>query len=193
MGSGGVWCFNIPMTSVTYLQQTSADQLRPSDPADVTITRVFPAEPEFNARMYREVGADWNWVDRLDWSAGHWASYASDACVSTLKATLDGEVVGFAELRMSPCDPEVDSIDAGAEDGVDVELVYFGLLPRFAGRGLGGWVLSEVCRIAWNVPGVRRVWLHTCSEDSPAAIPNYLARGFVEYAREEAGSRACTV
>lgn len=181
------------MTSVTYLQQTAASQLRPAAPADLAIHRVFPAEPAFNARMYREVGADWNWIDRLEWSDGHWASYASDPCVSTLKATLDGEVVGFAELRMSPCDPEVDSIDAGAEDGVDVELVYFGLLPRFAGRGLGGWFLSEVCRIAWNVPGVRRVWLHTCSEDSPAAIPNYLARGFVEFAREEAGSRACTV
>lgn len=181
------------MTSVTYLQQTAASQLRPAAPADLAIHRVFPAEPTFNARMYREVGADWDWVDRLEWSDGHWASYASDPCISTLKCTLDGEIVGFAELRMSPCDPEVDSIDAGAEDGVDVELVYFGLLPRFAGRGLGGWFLSEVCRIAWNVPGVRRVWLHTCSEDSPAAIPNYLARVFVEYAREEAGSRACTV
>lgn len=188
------------MTSVTYLQQTAASQLRPAAPADLAIHRVFPAEPTFNARMYREVGADWDWVDRLEWSDGHWASYASDPCVSTLKATLDGEVVGFAELRMSPCEPRVDPTGsepdeaAGAYyDGVDVELVYFGLLPRFAGRGLGGWFLSEVCRIAWNVPGVRRVWLHTCSEDSPAAIPNYLARGFVEYAREEAGSRACTV
>ena len=194
MGSGGVWCFNIPMTSVTYLQQTSADQLRPSAPADVTITRVFPAEPEFNARMYREVGADWNWVDRLDWSAGHWASYCSDPCISTLRATADGEAVGFAELRMSPCDPaeSPSAADPSAPDGDDVEIVYFGILPAHTGRGLGGWFLSEVCRIAWNVPGCRRVWLHTCDDDSPAAIPNYQARGFTEFARADTGCAACT-
>lgn len=102
------------MTSVTYLQQTSAEQLRPAAPADLTITRVFPAEPAFNARMYREIGADWNWGDRLEWPQGRWASYCSDPCISTLRATVDGEPAGFTELRMSPCDPEVDSFAAGA-------------------------------------------------------------------------------
>lgn len=188
---------NSAMTSVTYLQQTAADQLRPAAPANLTISRVFPADPAFNARMYREIGADWNWIDRLAWSDGHWASYASDPCISTLRAAVDGEVVGFTELRMSPCDPAVDSFATGAnettDDGVDVEIVYFGILPEFAGHGLGGWFLSEVCRIAWNVPGCRRVWLHTCDDDSPAAIPNYEARGFMEFARESSGCAACSV
>ncbi|MDZ4233481.1 MAG: GNAT family N-acetyltransferase, partial [Dietzia sp.] len=103
-----------------------------------------------------------------------------------------GETAGFAELRMSPCgdEPGADLDDLG--DGVDVEIVYFGLLPRFAGLGLGGWFLSEVTRIAWQVQGCRRVWLHTCVDDSPAAMPNYLSRGFVEYAREATGCTACT-
>ncbi|OAH61774.1 acetyltransferase [Dietzia cinnamea] len=184
------------MTSVTYLQQTTADQLRPANRADLTISRVFPAEPAFNERMYRVIGSDWNWVDRLDWSQGRWDSYCTDPCVSTLRARLGDEVVGYAELRMSPCDSAADSATAGgigsAEDGVDVEIVYFGIVPAFAGRGLGGWFLSEVCRIAWNVPGCRRVWLHTCDDDSPAAIPNYLARGFVEYDRADTGCDACT-
>ena len=180
------------MTRVTYLHQTAADQLRPAARADLTIHRIFPADPAFNARMYREVGGDWNWIDRLEWSDGRWAAYTSDPCVSSLKATLDGETVGFAELRMSPGDPAVDSLESGSDHGVDVELVYFGLLPQFAGLGLGGWFLSEVCRIAWNVPGVSRVWLHTCDDDSPAAIPNYVARGFAEYAREDSGCAACS-
>lgn len=183
---------NSAMTSVTFLQQTRADQLRPTAASDLTITRVFPAEPAFNARMYRKIGTDWNWVDRLNWSDGRWAAYCSDPCVSTLRATIDGEVAGFTELRMSPCDPNVDSLAAGSDDGVDIEIVYFGILAQFTGRGLGGWFLSEVCRIAWNVPGCRRVWLHTCDDDSPAAIPNYVARGFVEYAKTNSGCAACT-
>lgn len=178
------------MTSVTFLQQTSADQLRPAPPADVTLSRVFPAEPEFNSRMYRDVGGDWNWNDRLSWSDGRWSAYASDPAISTFRAHHGAEVAGFAELRMSPAS---DQGDAATRDSahVEIELVYFGLLPQFAGRGLGGLFLSEICRIAWTVPGVRRVWLHTCDDDSPAAIPNYLARGFVEYDRSDSGCEAC--
>lgn len=190
-GPGGLRCLNSAMTSVTYLQQTVADQLRPARRADLTIARVFPSEPAFNARMYRDIGSDWNWTDRLEWSDGRWASYCADPCVTTLRATRGGEVAGFAELRMSPCDADGPSPDA-ADNGVDVELVYFGLLPRFAGLGIGGWFLSEITRIAWRVPGCRRVWLHTSDDDSPAAIPNYRSRGFVEFAREDTGCVACT-
>jgi len=32
--------------------------------------------------------------------------------------------------------------------------------------------------------GATRVWLHTCTLDGPAALPNYLARGFVATRRE---------
>lgn len=180
------------MTSVTYLQQTDASWLRPARRADLTISRVFPAEPGFNSRMYRDVGGDWNWVDRLDWSDGRWTSYCADPSIVTFRASRGDEVAGFAELRMSPCADDPNSDPGAADDGVDVELVYFGLLPQFAGQGIGGWFLSEILRIAWQVPGCRRVWLHTCADDSPAAIPNYLSRGFVEYDRAETGCAACS-
>ena len=180
------------MTSVTYLQQTDPSWLRPARRADLTISRVFPADPGFNAQMYRNIGGDWNWVDRREWSQGRWASYAADPCVVTFRASRGAEIAGFAELRMSPCGDGSGDHPEPADDGVDVELVYFGLLPRFAGQGLGGWFLSEIVRIAWQVPGCRRVWLHTCDDDSPAAIPNYLSRGFVDYARAESGCAACT-
>lgn len=179
------------MTSVTYLQQTAADHLRPARRADLTISRVFPADPAFNSQMYRDIGGDWKWFDRLEWSDGHWASYCADPCVTTFRAMRGDEVAGFAELRMSPALETAGPADDGLIDGVDVELVYFGLLPRFAGLGVGGWFLSETTRIAWQVPGCRRVWLHTCDDDSPAAIPNYLSRGFVEYSRADAGCAAC--
>ena len=32
--------------------------------------------------------------------------------------------------------------------------------------------------------GAERVWLHTCTLDSPRALPNYKARGFREFKRE---------
>ena len=64
-----------------------------------------------------------------------------------------------------------------------VEIVYFGLLPEFMGRRLGGHLLTEAVERAWGI-GARRVWLHTCSFDHPFAILNYLSRGFTIYKTE---------
>jgi len=62
----------------------------------------------------------------------------------------------------------------------NVEIAYFGLLARHAGQGLGAHLLTCAVERAWS-SGAHRVWLHTCSLDHPAALPNYLARGFREY------------
>jgi GNAT superfamily N-acetyltransferase len=64
-----------------------------------------------------------------------------------------------------------------------VEIAYFGLIVRFAGRGIGGAMLALAAREAWAF-GANRVWLHTCTLDSPAALPNYKARGFTPYKTE---------
>lgn len=63
------------------------------------------------------------------------------------------------------------------QQGPSVEVVYFGLMEGFIGRGLGGWLLTGALRRAWAVPGTERVWLHTCSLDGPHALANYRARG----------------
>jgi GNAT superfamily N-acetyltransferase len=62
----------------------------------------------------------------------------------------------------------------------DVEIVHFGLLPRFIGQRLGGYLLSAGVQYAWE-QGARRVWVHTCSLDGPNAMANYRARGFGVY------------
>jgi GNAT superfamily N-acetyltransferase len=65
----------------------------------------------------------------------------------------------------------------------EIELAYFGLMPSFIGRGLGGALLTRAVEEAWSL-GARRVWLHTCTLDSPHALPNYRARGFRDYRTE---------
>jgi hypothetical protein len=45
-------------------------------------------------------------------------------------------------------------------------------------------MLSAAAERAWSL-GASRVWLHTCTLDSPAALPNDLARGFVKFREEE--------
>jgi GNAT superfamily N-acetyltransferase len=84
-------------------------------------------------------------------------------------AWLEGAPAGYFELRRT-------------ESG-DTEIVYFGLIPERTGQGWGKQLLTRAVRQAW-ADGARRVWLHTCTLDSPHALPNYRARGFVPF-REE--------
>jgi len=51
------------------------------------------------------------------------------------------------------------------------------------GHGLGGWLLTEALDMAWALPEVERVRLHTCSLDGPHALANYQARGFQIFGR----------
>ena len=53
-------------------------------------------------------------------------------------------------------------------------------MPREA---MACWLLTRAVEIAWE-GGARRVWLHTCTEDHDAALPNYEKRGFELYRTE---------
>jgi GNAT superfamily N-acetyltransferase len=73
------------------------------------------------------------------------------------------EPAGYFELR--------------EHDDRSVEIAYFGLLPDFIGRGWGKYLLTRAAEAAWQLKP-SRIWLHTCTLDHPAALPNYLKRGF---------------
>jgi GNAT superfamily N-acetyltransferase len=89
--------------------------------------------------------------------------------VSVWLLTVESEPAGYFELRREP-------------DGA-VEIAYFGLVHPFHGKGLGGHLLTVATQEAWKL-GATRVWLHTSTLDHPAALPNYLNRGF-EIVRSE--------
>jgi ribosomal protein S18 acetylase RimI-like enzyme len=159
----------VPTVDVTtwYLEMTDPAQLAPALPPDpaLTIERIDPPAPELSRALYEAVGADWNWTDRLGWTAERWRRHIERPELETWVAKVDGEHAGYAELEHA---------------GDAVELVSFGLLPAFIGRGIGPRLLHAATRRAWE-RGPRRVWLHTCSLDSPAALPTYRRAGFVLY------------
>ena len=75
-----------------------------------------------------------------------------------------------------------------AREDATVEITCFGLLPWAIGKGVGGHLLEFTTARAWDLAErqpdrepTRRVWLHTCSLDSPVALANYQARGFRIY------------
>ncbi|MEU5213096.1 GNAT family N-acetyltransferase [Streptomyces sp. NPDC020742] len=168
---------SIPVTT-WYLQQTSPADLSPAQepPAtqDVRIVRSGMPSPEFSRFLYTSVGGDIAWTDRLDWPYARWAEHLGRPGVETWVAYERGTPAGFVELNP-------------AADG-SVEIVYFGLLPDFRGRRIGGHLLSYGTERAWDLaerhpgqPPTKRVWLHTCDLDGPHALDNYRRRGFQLY------------
>ncbi|MCE4944152.1 GNAT family N-acetyltransferase [Streptomyces noursei] len=163
-----------PVT-IWHLEQTSRAALSPgAEPAaeqDVRIVRSEVPSPEFSRFLYTAVGGDVLWTDRLAWSYARWAEHLAQPGTETWVAYAHGTPAGFIELQGQP-------------DGV-VEIVYFGLLPAFRGRRIGGHLLGYGTARAWDLaerwpgrPATARVWLHTCSDDGPHARANYERRGF---------------
>lgn len=163
---------NIPVTTWS-LEQTDPTDLLPAmaPEGDVRIVRSEVPSPEFSRFLYASVGGDILWIDRLGWTYAQWREHLDRPGVETWVVYDRGTPAGYTEL-----DPQ--------DDGV-VEITYFGLVPAFRGRRIGGHLLSCTAARAWDLadrwPGrapTKRVWLHTCSLDGDHAMDNYQRRGF---------------
>ncbi|MEU1125829.1 GNAT family N-acetyltransferase [Streptomyces sp. NPDC005899] len=159
--------------TVWSLEQTAPTDLRPAAaPAGaVRIVRSQTPLPEFSRFLYTAVGGDVRWTDRLGLTYAEWQEILERPGAETWVAYENGTPAGFIELD--------------AQEGGVVEIGYFGLIPAFRGRRIGGHLLSYGVARAWDLaerhPGrtpTERVWVHTCSNDGPHAMDNYLRRGF---------------
>src|SRR5206468_2217216 len=143
----------------TYLQMNRREELRPAAVSDsrARVEQVIGCPASFYRYLYGEVGRNHHWVDRAGWTDEQICAHLANADLTLWVLYVGGGPAGYFELLRH------------AES--DVELAYFGLLPEFKGRGLGKYLLSVAAERAWT-SGARRVWLHTCTLDDPAALPN---------------------
>lgn len=156
----------------TYLEMRDASELNPVHLNDSSIRIEFQRDctVELFRALYVEVGKNYHWVDRLLWSDEDISRHLAMPENSVWLMSYNEERAGYFELRK-------------CEDG-STEIAYFGLLPKFIGRGLGKHLLTCATEQAWR-DGSNRVWLHTCTLDDPAALPNYLKRGFRPFKTEK--------
>ncbi|RDI94979.1 GNAT family N-acetyltransferase [Meiothermus sp. QL-1] len=154
-----------------YLEMTSPMALRPKReaPEGFLLMKAEIPSAEFQRFLYRSVGGPWYWYEKAHWGYEEWLAYAQNPRLHTWVAYLRGTPAGYFQLELQP--------------EANVEIVYFGLLPQFCGMGLGGHLLTRALEEAWRL-GAGRVWVHTCSLDSPAALANYQARGMRLYHSE---------
>jgi GNAT superfamily N-acetyltransferase len=148
----------------THLEMRELGWLRraPAPAHGAELARVQLAPDQYR-ELYSLVGGPWQWRDRLLLSDEELDAYFASPDVHLWALRVDGVLAGYFELQRY-----ADS---------RVEIMYFGLATAFIGRGLGGWLLTRAVEEAFAL-GATHVTLHTCTLDSPHALPNYLARGF---------------
>ena len=155
----------------TYLQLARPDDLKPAraDGERVEIAQATSCPASFYRYLYSEVGRLYHWIDRLVWTDDEIRAHLARPEITLWLMHEGGVPAGYFELERHP-------------DG-STEVAYFGLIQEFLGRGLGKHLLTEAVERAWK-DGASRVWLHTCTLDDPAALPNYLKRGFAAFKQE---------
>ena len=158
--------------TTTELEMLSPGEFRPKTLTrnDVRVKKVEIPTPVINHFFFVNVGRPWKWYSRLKWTLADWKALVGKETTSTWIGYVQGSPFGYIEL------------DQQAEN---VEVAFFGLLPQYIGMGLGGYLLSEAIRLAWELTP-QRVWVHTCTHDHKYALNNYLARGFAICKKETA-------
>lgn len=153
---------------VTFLEMREDPGL-PVPPSDLALKRIEAPEADSYRTMFRLIGSPWLWFSRLLMKDSELLAIIGDPQVD-LYAVVDGggRTVGMLEL---------DFREAG-----ECELAFIGLVPELSGKGHGRWLLAEAVKRAWR-DGVRRVHVHTCSLDHPAALSAYRRAGFRAFKR----------
>jgi len=160
-------------TTITYLEM-SARPARPARPAPVGKVALLRAERpprSFYLWLYRSVGRDWNWTDRLVWTEDGLLDVIHHPDVEIIVCNVGGVPAGFAELDFR-------------RPGTG-ELALFGFLPEYQGKGYGGYFLDHVIDAMWR-PGVDLALVDTNARDHPRALAMYQKAGFRVVRREEA-------
>lgn len=144
--------------TVWSLELADAARLRaPARPPARKLRMAVAGTPGTSERLYRSVGADWQWTDRTHWTADRWAAW--EQRVETHVAFVDGEEAGYAEL-----DP--------SQHG-SVEIAYFGCCPPSTAWGSAATCWPTGCAAAsrWHRASGFRPARSTARTRRPTTAP----------------------
>ncbi|MDK3074039.1 GNAT family N-acetyltransferase [Sedimentitalea sp. JM2-8] len=153
-------------TVVTHLEMTAQAAPRPvPEPESITLDRVATPDLDWYRDLFQRVGGqDWLWFSRLN---------MNDA---ELSAILNAPEVELYALMAG--DHSAGLVELDFRDRDTCELAFFGVTPDLIGAGAGRFMMNHAIARAWSRP-IRRFTVHTCTLDSPAALPFYRRSGFV--------------
>ncbi len=145
---------------VTFLEMTERPVATAIPDSPLRLENWPAIDPARYRALFRKVGGRWLWYSRLAMDDAKLMAMIAD-----VHAVIDGE------------DREVGLLELDFREAGDCLIRFLGLVPEIAGQGHGRWLFAETLARAWG-PGVKRVRVHTCTPDHPAALPAYIRAGF---------------
>ena len=133
-------------------------------PEGLTFRKIDQPDLHTYRDLYARVGGiAWLWFSRLQMADEALEAIISDPDCPLYTLEVDGRPEAMLEL------------DFRIEG--ECELAFFGLAPALIGRGAGRYLMNQAIRLAWDSP-ITRFHVHTCTLDSPDALPFYIRSGF---------------
>lgn len=150
---------------ITHLEMTARPKTSLPYPANLhtAVMRVTDIPLSFYRFIYRQVGARWNWVDRLRMSDKKLTQLLHSQTAHIHVLYINGAPSGFFEFH------ELD-------DGL-VELTHFGLMEHALGLAVGKWFLQQALYAIWDFEP-QKVIVTTNNLDHPRALQLYQMFGF---------------
>ena len=127
-----------------------------------------PVEVNDYRKYYYGVGENYYWLDRMVMPDEELFQKINASNVEIYVFYVNNEAAGYIEFL---------------KEEKFVEVLYFGLLPGFIGKGLGRYFLQWVIAKAWSYHP-QWIQLNTCTLDHPNALSTYKKAGFVEVKQE---------
>jgi GNAT superfamily N-acetyltransferase len=148
---------------VTFLERTEQPLAMPLKITGLSLRQMVKPGTALYRELYRRIGTDWLWFSRAVLPEETLARLLSLPSTTVLAMERDGRAAGLVELDYSVPG--------------EVEIVTFGVVPEEVGTGAAHFQMEGA--LAHGFAGdVRRVWLHTCTFDHPAAVRFYRRHGF---------------
>jgi GNAT superfamily N-acetyltransferase len=156
-----------PVT-VTYLEMHEPRHL--PDVLSGTSFELLPRPVDVNEyrKYYYGVGEKYFWLDRMVMPDEELFQKINATNVDTYIFKVNNEAAGYIEF---------------VKEEKFVEILYFGLLPGFIGKGYGKYFLQWVIAKAWSYQP-EWIQLNTCTLDHPNALNTYKKAGFNEVRTE---------
>ena len=151
---------------VTYLERFEPPAGPRADlPEGYALLTVEAPDADAYIALYRRIGQEWLWFSRAVMPREALAALLAAPSTELLFLMRGDEPMGLCEIQRS---------------GDDVEIAMFGVVPEATGAGVGKAFMAAALERIWT-EGTRRVWLHTCTFDHPAAVHFYRRMGFTPY------------
>jgi GNAT superfamily N-acetyltransferase len=156
-------------TIVTSLEMRARPMPRPLPASPLRLVEWRTPDLAKYRALFRRVGEPWLWFSRLIMPDAALAAIIHD----------EGERIWAI---VDPRGIEVGILELDFRTPGQCEISFFGLVPELTGGGHGRWLMEQALAAAWR-KGVARVWVHTCTLDSPSALGFYRKSGFTPYAQ----------